>query len=105
MKRQKWLSLITITGIVLVAGCSTQERVRTYEVSEMTNDTVENRVVEEYVGPNHKKVINKQVIREKIRCIGPNGKIIPVNTVTACMKHNGKIVDEVFQEEKSFRSK
>lgn len=100
MKQSKSLVLATLLGLISISGCATQERVRTYETSEMTNDSVQNTVVEEYVDRNHKRVVNKQVAKEKIRCVGQDGRIIPAKTVMECMKRKGKVVDEVYQEEK-----
>jgi hypothetical protein len=105
MKQSKWLLSTVGCSLVLLCACSTQERVRTYEVSEVSNDAIENRMVEEYVGPDKKRVVNRQFTREKVRCVDQNGRRIHANTVMECMKRKGRIVDEVFQEEKVTRSR
>lgn len=107
MKQQNLrFPIAVILGMVIVSGCNSREGYRAYESTEINNNgTVENRLVEEYVSPDHKRVVSKQIAREKIQCVGKDGRPLPVKSVSDCMKRKGKLVDEVYQEEKIITSK
>jgi hypothetical protein len=92
--------------MLVMSGCSVQEGYRSYESAEVDNNgVVKNRLVEEYVSPDKKRIVSKQITREKVQCIGPDGRPIPANSPDSCSKKKGKFVDERYQEETVIRSK
>lgn len=105
MKQKLIIVLTTVVSLSGIGGCANQERLKTYEVAEMSNGQVENRYVQEYVDQEGKKVVNKQMTRERHQCLDKNGKPLPAKSAADCMKRKGKVVDEVYQEENIRRSR
>lgn len=91
-------------GVLLLSACQPQETYVTRQISEEGPSSVKNTVIQERIGPHGKRrVVEKQVTKEKIQCVGKNGKIIPADTVEECMSQNGRIVDEVVIENQKRR--
>lgn len=95
---------LAIAFTVMVTGCASRERERfsTYEVSSADSNSVVTETRQEYRNPKN-RVVNRQIIREKIKCVGRNGNTISATTAEECIKKKGKIVDETYVEEQRLR--
>lgn len=105
MKQQACAILAAIVSLTCISGCVKQEKLKIYEIAEVSNNGTENRYVEEYVDQDGKKVVNKQIRRESQQCLDKNGRPLPSKTAADCMKRKGKLVGEVYQEEKITRTR
>jgi hypothetical protein len=98
------LSIFIVASILALTGCyRVADQTRTYEVSKTGENYQENKAVQMRVGPCGKRVINRQVLSEKIKCVDRKGVVIPAATPEECIKLKGKVVEEVYIEEESYR--
>jgi len=99
---------LLIAGAAIIGsllGCVTKESLVTREVASSGKDWVKNETTQEYRDVEGKRIKDKQVIYEKIKCVAKNGKTIKATTVEECIKLGGKIVDEVITEEQTIRNR
>lgn len=101
---KNWMLLAIALPILSLAACASKERLVTYEETEVSDGVAESKTVYIHKEPNRRSV-EKQVVREKVKCVGKNGQIIKANTPEQCIKLKGKVIDEVTVEEEVTRRK
>jgi hypothetical protein len=98
-----FLIMSVLNSSLLVAGCVSRESVITREISEEGPNSVENSVIKERRTPNGRRIIEKEVVTETIRCVGKDGFLISAKSVQECIKKKGRVIDEVVVEQEKIR--
>lgn len=99
--RNSVLLLINAIALCLVLGCTqrvSKECIVTEEVSKSGNHWTTTESVQEYYG-HGKAIKDRQVVYEKEKCVGKDGKTIQATTIGECMKKGGRIVNVIRTEE------
>ncbi len=94
---QKTLLILMVAPVLcMVLGCSPKrDTVVTTEVSKTGKDWGQVESTQQYRTADGKVVKEKQIVNEKIRCVGKKGKKLPIDTFEECLEQGGKIVDEI----------
>ena len=94
MKKKMHVMLTIVSSSCAIIGCSKNTEMST-QVSKVGKNWAEVQSTQQYPAEDGKMVKEKQLVKEKVRCMSKKGKQLSVDTAEECLEQNGTIVDEV----------
>jgi len=94
MAKKMRIMLTIISSSCAIVGC-TKNAVLSTQTSKIGKDWAEVQTTQQYQTEDGKIVKEKQLVKEKIKCMKKRGGQLLVDTAEECLEQNGTIVDEV----------
>lgn len=94
MTKKMGIMLTIISSSCAIVGCTKNTELNT-QTSKVGKDWAEVQTTQQYQTEDGKIVKEKQLVKEKIKCMNKRGIQLPVDTAEECLEQNGTLVDEI----------
>ena len=98
MKQRIFITLMA-SSLCILTGCVSKNTEVSTQVAKVGKDWTQVKSEQQYRTEDVKVVKEKQLIKEKIRCVGKKGRKLPVSTAEECIEQGGTVIDEVKTDE------